>query len=309
MNGFTFRPAVRELTPIIIGLAGPSKSGKTNSAHRLAVGLAKGGKVLMINTEGPKGHQYADIFKYFTVDLDEPFSTKRYTEAIQEASKSSPAVLIIDSMSHAHEGIGGMLDQHESELDKMAGDDYQKRQRMTWAAWVKPKSDEAIMINKILQMKCHIILCFRAKEKIKIVKGKDPVELGWQPIASDRIHFETAFTLILPPHSEGTPDLKASEFRSPYNTMIKPEQLNEDLGKRLDEWATGRTSKNQPPPPELDWAGYLKKVTQAKEFIGEEKYYKILEICKVSHANEIKTLQGIKDAYAMMVVEFHKVEK
>jgi uridine kinase len=39
----TIRPAVRENTPLIIGIAGPSKSGKTYSAHRVAAGLAGGG--------------------------------------------------------------------------------------------------------------------------------------------------------------------------------------------------------------------------------------------------------------------------
>ncbi len=193
----------------------------------------------MINTEGKRGHQYADKFKYLVGDLTEPFSMKKYEEAIKAAGAINPAVIIIDSISHAHEGIGGMLDQHDKELDRLAGTDYKKRERMTWAAWVKPKQDEATMINSILQMGCHIILCFRAKEKIRIMKGQEPIDLGWQPIASDRIHFETAFTLILPPHSEGTPDLKASEFRDPYNTMIKGDQLNEVLGKCLAEWASG----------------------------------------------------------------------
>lgn len=71
-----------------------------------------------------------------------------------------------------------------------------------------------------------------------------------------------------------------------------------------------------PPPPkttiepaEPDWAMYLKKVTGSKAFIGETKYYEILTICKVKHANEIKTLQGMKDTYDMMVQEFHKMEK
>lgn len=242
MSEFVFRPAIREQIPMIIGLAGPSKSGKTLSAHRLAVGLAQGGQVAMINTEGPKGHQYADKFKYVKVDMDEPFSMKRYLEAIKAAAEIKPSVLIIDSMSHAHEGIGGMLDQHESELDRMAGNDYKKRERMTWAAWTRPKADEAIMINTMLQMRCHIVLCFRGKEKIKIVKGQQPIDMGWQPIASDRIHFETAFTLILPPHSRGTPDLSVSEFREPYDTMVKNEQLNEGLGERLAEWAKGKDS-------------------------------------------------------------------
>jgi tRNA uridine 5-carbamoylmethylation protein Kti12 len=126
MSGFSFRPAIREKIPVIIGLAGPSKSGKTMSAHRLAVGLSQGGQVAMINTEGPKGHQYADEFKYVAVDMDEPFSMKRYTEAIKAAAELKPSVLIIDSMSHAHEGLGGMLMQHEAELDRLAGENYEK---------------------------------------------------------------------------------------------------------------------------------------------------------------------------------------
>ncbi len=70
---FTFRPAVREHTPLIIGIAGPTKSGKTMSALRMASGLAGGKPVAMINAEGPRGHQYADTFKYVACDLVPPY--------------------------------------------------------------------------------------------------------------------------------------------------------------------------------------------------------------------------------------------
>jgi len=70
---YTFRPATRENTPLIIGIAGPTKSGKTMSALRLGVGLANGGTVAMLNAEGPRGHQYADTFKYVACDLMPPF--------------------------------------------------------------------------------------------------------------------------------------------------------------------------------------------------------------------------------------------
>lgn len=242
---FTFRPVERPSMPLIVGLAGPTKSGKTKSALRLAVGLANGGKIAMINTEGPRGHQYADQFDYVATELTEPFGMKRYEDAIKKASSIKPAVIIIDSMSHAHEGIGGMLDQHESELDRMAGNDWRKRDKVNFAAWVKPKRDEASMINTMLQVDCHIILCFRAKEKLKIVTGKDPIPLGWQPIASDRIHFETVFTLILPPHSKGEPDMSVSELREPFDVMIPGDkQLSEETGKKLAKWSAGVNGNN-----------------------------------------------------------------
>ncbi len=239
---FHFRPAKREHTPLIIGLAGPTKSGKTYSAHLLAKGLAGGGPVAMINAEGAKGHQYADEFDYLALDITPPFRPERYTEALQAALAldPKPAVVIIDSLSHMHDGPGGLLEYHSDELDRMAGNDQGKRARMTWAAWIKPKAAENEFIYTMLGSDCHIVACFRAKEKIKIVKGADPIDLGWQPIAGERVAFETIFTLTLPPHSKGRPDLAASEMRKPFDSLIPAgEALTEATGATLAAWAAG----------------------------------------------------------------------
>ncbi len=239
----TFRPAKRENTPLIVGLAGPTKSGKTYSAHRLARGLAgPDGLVAMINAEGAKGHQYADKFEYVATDITRPYRPERYTEALRAVLdlKPRPAVVIIDSMSHMHDGPGGLLEYHTAELDRMAGQDFGKRDRMNFAAWVKPKAAENEFIYTMLEADCHIVACFRAKEKIKIVKGKDPIDLGWQPIAGDRIAFETLFTLMLPPHSKGIPDLAQSDMREPFDKLIPTDRpLDETTGVALASWASG----------------------------------------------------------------------
>lgn len=236
---FTIRPAVRIGTPIIVGIKGPSKSGKTYSAHRLARGLANGGRVVMLNAEGARGHQYADTFKYDACDIDAPFSYERYTEALVEISKLKPACVIVDSVSHAHDGPGGMIEQHDEEVKRRSGGDPKKAERVNWAAWIKPKEHEGKFIYQMLSMDCPIILCFRAKEKIKIVPGKEPIDLGYQAIASDRIEFETLFSLLLPPRSKGVPDLSLSDLREPFDTMIGQEAVSEALGKRLADWARG----------------------------------------------------------------------
>ena len=243
---FSLRPAIRENTPLIVGIGGPTKSGKTFSAHRIAQGLANGGTVAMLNAEGQRGHQYADKFKYLACDIEPPFSYERYQEAVLEIAKQKPAVLIVDSMSHAHDGPGGMLEQHDAEVDRMAGNDWKKRERVNFAGWIRPKKAENAFIYTLLGLKCPIVLCFRAKEKLKIVPGKEPVNLGWQPISSDRIAFETIFTVMLPPHSKGVPDLSISEMRDPFESFIKPGQpIDESLGKRLAEWAKGSTAAPQ----------------------------------------------------------------
>src|SRR5574337_614268 len=92
-------------------------------------------------------------------------------------------------------------------------------------------------------MRCPVILCFRAKEKIKLVTGKPPQDLGWQPIAGEHVAFETIFTLMLPPHSKGVPDLEISDMREPFDTLVpKGKAIDEQLGRQLAAWARGASS-------------------------------------------------------------------
>jgi hypothetical protein len=262
-KNYTFRPAVREEIPCIIGLAGPSKSGKTYSAFRIARGMANGGTVAMINTEGPKGHMYLSKFPgYQSCEIQGDYSPEEYRGAIEALQVIKPAVVIIDSMSHCHEGPGGVLEWHERELDRMAGNDFKKRDRMTFAAWVKPKQAETLMINALLQLKCHVIMCFRAKEKLKITKGKDPENMGWQPIISERLPFETLTMFILPPFCKGVPDLSANGSESREGIpMPKPGAvLDEAYGKMLADWANGRVAGSGPA---------LITLEQRKEIVAE----------------------------------------
>lgn len=245
---FHFRPAKREHTPLIVGLAGPTKSGKTYSAHRLAQGLAAGGPVAMINAEGAKGHQYADEFDYVATDIEAPFRPERYTEALKAALAINPAVVIIDSVSHMHDGPGGILEYHSSEKERMGGSD-----KVNFTAWIKPKAAENQFIYTMLSADCHLVLCMRAKEKIKVVEGGKPIDLGWQPIVGERVAFETIFTLLLPPHSNGAPDLAISEMRKPFDSLIKSgEQITEQTGTTLAEWAAGGTGNGHTDGLSLD---------------------------------------------------------
>ena len=96
----TFRPAVRTNTPLIIGLAGPTKSGKTYSALRLAVGMANGGVIAMINAEGPRGHQYAERFQYVACELSPPYRPDNYSQALLAAKALNPSVVNPPRQNH-----------------------------------------------------------------------------------------------------------------------------------------------------------------------------------------------------------------
>lgn len=285
----TFRPATRPTTPLVVGLAGPTKSGKTLSALLLGQGLAasSGKPMILINAgEGAKGHQYADQIDYLTADLVPPYRPAKYAEHLKAALDADPGVVVIDSATHMHEGTGGILDYHEQELDRLAGNDRSRREKMNFAAWAKPKQEESQFIYALLEAGCHVVLCFRAKEKIKL-KGGKVIDLGWQPIASDRLTFETAFTLMLPPRCKGVPDLDLSDMRDPFTAMIKKGQpITPDLGVALDKWAQGNP-RTSPTLITRDRMNHLGAVLRERGITKEQAQQIVYDLAGVTSSAQI----------------------
>ena len=92
-----FQKAKREQVWIKVLLSGASGCGKSYSALRLATGIAEkcNSDIAYIGTEGSRDKYYADKFNYDLLQLDEPFTTDKYIEAIDDAVKSGYKVLII----------------------------------------------------------------------------------------------------------------------------------------------------------------------------------------------------------------------
>lgn len=168
----SFRPAVRANVGLLIGLAGASGSGKTYTAMRLARGIAGNAPFAVIDTEAGRATHYADAFRFDHADLAPPFRPERYAEAIVAADKAGYPVIVLDSMSHVWAGDGGVLDWQEEELTRMAGDDWKKREAVKMAAWIRPKVSHKHMVAKLLQVRAHLILCFRAEPKVEMVNEK-----------------------------------------------------------------------------------------------------------------------------------------
>lgn len=274
---YQFRPAVREQCYTLTGFAGPSGSGKTFSALAFAQGLKGDGKVAMIDTEARRGLHYADQFDYLYSELTAPFTPERYIEAIQAAQKAGASVIIVDSMSHEHEGPGGVLEMHEEELARMAGDDFRKREACKFAAWIKPKRQHNRFVNTILQIEAHLIFCFRAKEKLKLVKndrGKtEPVPQGWQPICSDRFEYECTALLMLPPNSGGKPDFQegATKLQEQHRTIFdNGRPIDAEMGKALAAWAAGGATRAKEAPQNEEAA---KLLAEAREIatLGKDR--------------------------------------
>jgi hypothetical protein len=228
---------------------GASGSGKTFSALRLAAGIQRvtGGDVCVIDTESRRALHYADDFKFMHMQFDAPFGPLRYLEAIKAAYEAGARTIVVDSMSHEHEGPGGVLEMHDREVQRLGGGD-----RHNFPAWAKPKAERRQMINGILQVNANFIFCFRAKEKTKPGNegGKKVlVEQGYMPIAGEEFVFEMTMNALLLPGSAGVP-VWQSEYpgerammklpRQFISTMADGRQLDEGIGQSLAEWARGK---------------------------------------------------------------------
>jgi hypothetical protein len=243
---YSFRPAVREEVGLIIGLISPSGGGKTYSAMRLATGICGDKPFAVIDTESRRALHYADKFRFDHLELHPPFRPSAYAEAIQEADKQGYKAIIVDSFSHEWSGEGGILDWQEEELQRMAGDDWKKREACKMAAWIKPKMGHKQMVQRLLQVKNNLILCFRAEEKVKIEKdatGKTViVPQGWQPICSKELPYELTVSFLMSPEKPGYPiPLKLQEQHKAIFPLTQA--ISEESGKMISEWAAGGKAK------------------------------------------------------------------
>lgn len=240
---FSFRPAVRENVPLLIGLSGGTGSGKTYSAMILAKALAAGKRFAFIDTESGRAKAYAEDFAFDVGELSAPFSPERYADAVQAADKAGYPVIVIDSMSHEWAGDGGILDLQEEEFEKMGAKETSKMR-----SWIKPKMAHKAMVTRLLQVRAHVIMCFRAEPKVEMTKkdGKLVVQAkegltgldGWFPICEKNLPFELTASFLLLAQRPGVPmPIKLMDKHRPFFPSDRP--ITESAGLGLAQWAKG----------------------------------------------------------------------
>lgn len=278
---FTASPAKRGAANLIIGLVGPSSSGKTYTALELATGIQSvvGGDIDLIDTEHGRALFYADPFKFNHVKFDAPYASLDYRDAILQSVKRGAKTIIVDSLSHEHDSEGGMLDYQDQELTRMAGQDYAKRERMQMLAWAKPKAARRKLLQAIATADANLILCFRAKNTSK--PGKDAngksvvIPMGFVPIAGEEFVFEASLSLLFHPNAGGVPTYNPDLVGERIALKI-PKQfewikdhmgpVDREIGARLAKWAAGETkltkSTKAASAPDFDADGFVTEVSK-----------------------------------------------
>ena len=247
---FQFKPAIREQVGLLIGLAGGTGSGKTFSAMRIAAGISGDKPFAVIDTEAGRAKHYADQFKFDHGDLHPPFTPQAYAEAILAADAAKYPCIVVDSCTHEWSGEGGVLEMHEAELDRMAGDDWKKREACKMAAWIKPKMQHKKMVQRLLQIRAHLILCFRAEEKVEMVRDEETKKMvivpkksttgldGWMPVCEKNLPYELTTSFLLTADAPGMP--KPIKLQEQHRVMFPTDQpISELSGRKVAAWAAG----------------------------------------------------------------------
>lgn len=256
---FTISPGVRSSVPVLIAIAGGSGSGKTFSAMRLAEGIqsVSGAKPFhIIDTEARRALHYSDQFNFRHVEFTPPYNAASYAAAIDACLADGAETIVIDQMSYEHEGQGGCLEMHEDEIQRLTRGDETARDKWNMAAWGLPKAQRRQLIAKITTSPCNFILLFRAKDKVKPVRGKGIQEIGWVPIGGEEYVFEMSAKFLLMPGSNGHPTWESDypgeqmmikipgQFREIFS---RHKQLTQDVGVELAKWARAGSLATKPP--------------------------------------------------------------
>jgi hypothetical protein len=148
----------------------------------------------------------------------------------------------------------------EEELQRMAGDNYSKREACKMAAWIKPKMRHKALIAHILRCNIPLICCLRADEKTHIdkVDGKTKVSTDdfTTPIYDKRFIFEMLCNLETV-NRDGKPGFaRVTKWTHPDLLKCLPldhEQISVKHGEAVARWcaasATAAAPSLRPPNP------------------------------------------------------------
>lgn len=224
-----FKQAIKQEAKLRLAIAGPSGSGKTYTA--LAIASNMGGKIALVDTEHGSASKYADLFKFDVMEMEPPFHPARFGEAVKEAQAGGYDVVILDSLSHAWNGTGGLLELVDQFSMKYKGN--------TFAGWKEGTPVYNQLVEGIVQSGIHIMATMRSKQDYVIEVDSDgksrPRKVGMAPIQRDGFEYEFDIFMEMDIDNVG----RIIKTRCPALTGKAFKLPGKDVAEIIMEWLKG----------------------------------------------------------------------
>jgi len=239
-----FKPAERRQGKLRMTIDGPAGSGKTYTALRFASAITKriGGKIAVIDTERGSASKYVGeapdgpdgiVWQFDVLELQQ-FSPERYTEAVLAAGRAGYSVLVIDSLSHAWEGVGGAL-----EIKDRAA---MSSNNNSFTAWRHVTPLHNRMIDSILQSPLHVITTMRSRTEYipEEVNGKiiGVRRVGLAPVQRPGMEYE--FDIVC--DIDWAHIMTVAKSRCPVVADVQVEKPGLEFINQVMDWLEGKGS-------------------------------------------------------------------
>lgn len=249
MADFEIVRARRSQARLRLGLAAPSGGGKTWSSLVLAKGLVEAlqaagaapggvdGKIGVIDTERASAQLYSHLVPFDTIDLAPPYTVDRYLGALRQFERAGYMCVVIDQVTHAWSGAGGILELVDQAARKSGGN--------TFAGWQDGTPEYQRFVDGLLSSPCHLICTMRQKTRWDLVEGqnkagrmvKTPTRIGMAP--EQRAGFEYELTTLLGLSVTGNEATNLKDRSGLFGEIgSNVGRLDESVGARLAGWLT-----------------------------------------------------------------------
>lgn len=243
MTNIIIRKATRKQAKLRLGIAAPSGAGKTMGALLLAYGITRDWeKIGMIDTEEGSGELYVGtqthdltIGDYLYTRISGDFNPKAYTDCIKAMENAGVELIIVDSLTHAWSGVGGLLEKQGKIADK-SGNSY--------TAWRTVTPEHNALVNAMLQSKCHIVATIRSKVEYAMQKGDDGKysvqKMGMAPVQREGMEYEfTVFFDIDTQHNARASKDRTGLFSQETASGAIEKKIfviSQEIGTILNDW-------------------------------------------------------------------------
>lgn len=238
--------AKREKLIAAVAVIGPSGSGKTLGALLMAYGMMKAkyseiseeeiwAKIGLIDTEHKRALVYEGrqdesthnikIGQFWHYNLQKPYTLDRYKKAVKDIKDAGAEVVVIDSLSHAWQGEGGIL-----EFQQDLGGRYQDWKQANKEAYFPLVS---LAVGEMFDI--HTINTIRSKQahalQVSETGKQQVVKLGLQPVQRD--DFEYEFQIVF------NTDMEHIAKTTKDNSGLfegNPSKITPEHGRKMFEW-------------------------------------------------------------------------